>query len=415
MLRHNKKKTRYVRRKKLKPPIVWDDLSNRFQESALDIATRSELENEVSQYLPRVLSELVGATANEFCGKLVSVGECRGWSSLFFNEQTKRFLIVVRDASLYRFLVGTSPKDIREVYYGKTHSYLEQIEFFGDFVCLVDKNRLECLCLSTGKWTVQKLNFLPKHLAVMQSRYLIASATRACCVFDVHTSQVDELFTLNLSLRMAEHALVGHVSTVGDFLVARNAADEMVVLRGRECENWFEAADQKQWINSKLVTMGSDFIVGSDITGYKESCLSVLRLSDRALWTFDYDRAFCERPSNYPPYRWCAACLIENGSAFAVSIHGWYFVFDLATGQAKAEMFPDSTLARALVPWIDQTTVLVKTARFGDGPSFCIWDTVACTITELGEELQWTGFERIEVAPNGTAVVSSASTLLVFQ
>lgn len=129
MLRRNKKKK--ALRQKSKSPIVWDDSAKLSRESALAIAARSELENEVSQYLPRVLSELVGASANEFCGQLVSVGKCRGCSSLLFNEQTKRFLVVVRDASLYRFLVGTSLNELSEVYFGKSHSNLSRI-FWSD-------------------------------------------------------------------------------------------------------------------------------------------------------------------------------------------------------------------------------------------------------------------------------------------
>lgn len=417
MPRRNKKKHQ---QKRPKLPIVWAKGSPHGRSATF--ASRLEIESAVSQYLPRVLSEIVGESANEFRGTLVTVGRCRSWITLQCDKSTGRFMVIFQDASLSRFVVGPmfAPNELSELTFARSNSSLAHIQFFDDFLVFVDSNRLECLSISTRKRAVKLLNFWPNQLAVMHSRYVLVSAEGACCVFDAHTGEIDEQFTLNLSLRMVESdlALARPVLVVRDFIIVRTMTKLLVVLRGCECEVWVSRPDPNVWINDNVVAMGDDFIVGSftSFRGFhRHRCLSVLRLSDRECWTFDFESTLCVHPSDRWPQLWCATCLIENATALAVSMQGWYFVFDFATGEKRNPMITNAALARSLVLWIDQTTVLVQTAVDNDDYSLYIWDTVAMTFTPVGEKSQMTRFQRLGVAHDGTVIAAAESSLLVFR
>lgn len=425
--RNRRKKKQPVKQWPVGPPIVWNDFSRGFRPCAAPVATPLELENEVSRFLPRVLSQLVGAKTREFHGDLVSVGTCSGSISLHFDDQTQRFLVVFREHegwSKYRFLVGhiASPNELCEIYAGKTHKSLDHIRLFGDFVVFVDNARLEFISLSTRQHTVQHLSFQPSQLDVLQSRYVIV-ARKTCRVFDVANLEADEGFTHTLSLRAEELALsFGRLFlTVGDFIVTRNVKNSVVILRGLECEHWLEPEFRVGdiWTRRPLNAMNDNFLFCFETyhnASWKHQCLAVLRLSDRRIWTLDFDEHFAANVLKSSTNSWGAVCVIEDGLALAVSMFGKYFVYDLAAEKERASMQAPLVWAQSLVPWVDQTTVLVRTANVHDGFSLHIWDTFAMTMTPIGEKTpQWSTFENLCVGAEGTVIASAERTLLVFR
>lgn len=425
-----KKKKKRQTRSKPNAPLVWSSSSYGFRQSTTPVASPEEIEGAVSTHLPRVLSELVRDKAREFCGDLVSVATCRGPVTLLqLDDHTQRFLVVVQDEGrLYRFLVGdvAQPKELCEIHACKTSMPLLQVRLCGDFVVFLDGDGLEFVSLSAPVRTVKRLEFHPQKFAVMHSRFVILCSHDTCVVVDGETFEVDESFSENLWSRRKELdlALERLVLTMGDFLVTRDKTNSLTILRGRSCDHctagfrdpWCERECDYR-LKQDFIKVDSDFLVGYKSFSFSDRVfLTVLRLSDQTLRTFEFDDEFRTCQRDHWGVVWYTACLLDDASALAVAVCGWYVIFDLVTGKQRAALQTNSIWAESILPWIDQTTVIVRTRSKKSSFAFYIWDTRAMSMTAVGERTPiWNHFQHLCVGSDGTVFGSAGSSLLVFQ